>query len=487
MEPEKMKRYLKIIGIASVAGIAGLAVLVFAAEKYTSRPDFCGMRCHTMKSPHLTWLKDKHKTGTHSKIKIDVLCIDCHFAPGEHPTPRAKFKGLGQLFSYLATKEKEVRKRAVVKDAACTTSECHPTDKLFPKKIDYKKAYKTEYQGTLLPFTHKTHSEKSVDGQKLHCSSCHIHSTAGRHFEVPKNLCFLCHFRKSEDNKGRAKCSICHEMSNKPLGAKKDGQDPGDKPAKPITHQSLERSKISCSSCHFELIRGNVDVKKESCSDCHHDPTPEFMKKAEDRKVMHDTHVTKQTARCGNCHQPIEHSEFSYFEAGVRNCSACHPEPHIYQKMLLAGEGGNGIGKFPIAHDPMRANCLSCHTKDGHDEKGRKVRRAEGKACVECHGDKDKENISKQWKADVAEELKTARGLEKEVVAAIEEAKGNVAEANMRKMQGLLKNAQVNLKIVDAGGGVHNKKFAMLLIDSAVQNFEDVLKGLEAVKKSTHQ
>jgi hypothetical protein len=211
------------------------------------------------------------------------------------------------------------------------------------------------------------------------------------------------------------------------------------------------------------------------------------MKKADDRKVMHDTHVTKQTARCGNCHQPIEHSEFSYFEAGVRNCSACHPEPHIYQKMLLAGEGGNGIGKFPIAHDPMRANCLSCHTKDGHDEKGRKVRRAEGKACVECHGDKDKENISKQWKADVAEELKAARGLEKDVIAAIEEAKGNVAEANIRKMRALLKDAQFNLKIVDAGGGVHNKKFAMLLIDSAVQNFEDVLKDLEAVKKSAHQ
>ena len=78
-------------------------------------------------------------------------------------------------------------------------------------------------------------------------------------------------------------------------------------------------------------------------------------------------------------------------------------------------------------------------------------------------------------------------GLEKDVVAAIEEAKGNVAEANFRKMQTLLKDAQMNLKIVDAGGGVHNKKFAMLLIDTAVKNFEDVLKGLEAAKKSANQ
>ena len=487
MEPEEMKRYLKIIGIASVVGIAGLAVLVYAAEKYTSRPDFCGLRCHTMKTPYQTWVKDKHKTGTHSKIKNDVACIDCHFAPGEKPTPRAKFKGLGQLFSYLATKEKEVRKRAVVKDSACTTSECHPKDKLFPKKIDYKKAYKTEYEGNLLPFTHKTHSEKSVDGQKLHCSSCHIHSTAGRHFEVPKELCFLCHFRKSEDNKGRAKCSICHEVSKKPLQAKKPEENPDEKPSKPITHQSLERSKVPCSSCHFELVRGNVDVKKESCFDCHHDPTPELLKKADDRKVMHDTHVTKQTARCVNCHQPIEHKEFSYLDTSIRNCSVCHPEPHIYQKMLLMGVGGKGTAKFPIAHDPMRANCLSCHTKDGFDEKGRKVRRAEGKACVGCHDEKEKEKVAQQWKADVAEDLKAARALEKDVVAAIEEAKGTVAAANIRKMQALLKDAQGNLKIVDAGGGVHNKKFAMLLIDTAVKNFEDVLKGLDAAKKSANQ
>ncbi|MHB1024675.1 MAG: cytochrome c3 family protein [Desulfobacteria bacterium] len=482
-----MKRYLKIIGIASVAGIAGLAVLVYAAEKYTSRAEFCGTRCHTMKNPYQAWVKDKHKTGPHSKIKDDVACVDCHYAPGENSTLRAKFKGLGQLFSYLATKEKEVRKRAVVKDAACTTPECHPKDKLFPKKIEYKKAYKTEYKGKLLPFTHKTHSEKSVEGQKLHCSSCHIHSTAGRHFEVPKDLCFLCHFRKSEDNKGRAKCSICHEVSNKPLEAKKDGQDPDEKPAKPITHQSIEKSKVPCSSCHFELIRGNVDVKKESCLDCHHDPTPELMKKSEDRKAMHDAHVTKQTARCLNCHQPIEHKEFSYLDTAIRNCSTCHPEPHIYQKMLLAGEGGPGIAKFPIAHDPMRTNCQSCHTKDGHDEKGRKVRRAEGKACVECHGDKDKEKIAKQWKADVAEDMKTARDLEKNVVAAIEEAKGKVSETDIAKMRALLKDARVNLKIVDAGGGVHNKKFSMLLIDTAVKNFEDVLKGLETAKKGTHQ
>lgn len=479
-----MGRILKSIGIGVAIFIAGAGLLVYSAEIYTSRPDFCGLQCHPMKSPYDSWRKDKHKTGAHTKIKEDVACVDCHYAPGEKPTLRAKFRGLGQLFTYLATKEKAVRIRAVVKDAACLTSECHPKDNYLIKKIDFKKAYKTDYKGTLKPFTHKTHMEKTIDGQKLHCSSCHIHSSAGRHFEVPRELCFLCHFRKAKDNEGRARCSVCHEVSNKPLQVKKLEGNPEEKGKKPITHQSIEKAKVSCKGCHFELVRGNIDVKKESCLDCHHDPTPEFVKKMDDRKLMHVAHVAKQTARCVNCHQTIEHKEFSYLDAAIRDCATCHPEPHKYEKMLLAGVGGKGVGKFPIAHDPMRTNCLGCHMKDGFDHKGRKVRRADDKACVECHEDKDKAKVSKKWKEDVSEELKTARNLEKEAVAAFEAAKGKVPDKIIRKTNALLKDGQENLKIAEAGGGVHNKKYSILLIDTAVRNFEDVLKEIGTVNNS---
>ena len=43
----------------------------------------------------------------------------------EKPTPKAKFRALGQLFTYLATGEDEVRLRAKVNDLSCTTSDCH--------------------------------------------------------------------------------------------------------------------------------------------------------------------------------------------------------------------------------------------------------------------------------------------------------------------------------------------------------------------------
>ena len=131
----------------------------------------------------------------------------------------------------------------------------------------------------------------------------------------------------------------------------------------------------------------------------------------------------------------------------------------------------------------MKTNCLGCHTKDGHDEKGRKVRVAETKSCVECHADKEMEKQAKKWKRDISEELKVAREVEKEAVAAVEEAKGKLPEAVIKKVLALLKHGQENIRIVDAGGGVHNKKYAILLIDTGVQKFEAVKSEINAANK----
>ena len=104
-------------------------------------------------------------------------------------------------------------------------------------------------------------------------------------------------------------------------------------------------------------------------------------------------------------------------------------------------------------------------------------------SCVECHADKELEKQAKKWKRDVSEELKAAREVEKEAVAAIEEAKGKLSDAVIRKLLALLQDGQENLRIVDAGGGVHNKKFAMLLIETGLQKFESVKSELNAGNK----
>jgi hypothetical protein len=54
----------------------------------------------------------------------------------------------------------------------------------------------------------------------------------------------------------------------------------------------------------------------------------------------------------------------------------------------------------------------------------------------------------------------------------------------IRKTEALLKDGRENLRIAEAGGGVHNKKYSILLIDTAVKNFEDILKELGTVNKS---
>ena len=243
--------------IAIIVIAAGVLAALLTAEHYTGSPEFCGLKCHIMKPNYDTWKKDKHSQPDKKTGKI-TGCIDCHYKPGEKPTPKAKFRGLGQLFSYLATGDKEVRKRPSVSDLSCTTALCHPMDKLLVQQIDYKKKYETKYKGNLKAFEHKTHLEKVIDGQKLQCTSCHLHQTRGKHFEVPKELCFICHFRKAKENEGRAKCSVCHEIPEKPLQlVTSDVQGGKDKPKRPITHEILEKEKVACNRCHIEMIMGS--------------------------------------------------------------------------------------------------------------------------------------------------------------------------------------------------------------------------------------
>lgn len=463
----------------SVAAVGALTVLL-AAEKYTGRSEFCGTQCHIMKPNYQTWKNDKHSKPDKETGKI-TGCIDCHYKPGEKPTPKAKFRGLGQLFSYLATGDKEVRKRPTVSDLSCTTSTCHPLDKLLVKQIDYKKKYETKYKGTLKMFTHKTHLEKPIEGQKLQCTSCHMHQARDKHFDVPREACFLCHFRKGKENEGRSKCAVCHEIPEKPLQAKKDANEPAsdDKPKKPITHKSLEQAKVACNSCHMEMIRGSSALKVDLCLECHHDASPELMAKIGNRQLMHQEHVTKQTARCFQCHETIEHKKTSYLDAGVTNCAACHPEPHFYTKKLLAGEGAHGIKeKYPSLMHAFGTNCNGCHKQDGHDLKGNKVVKGSNRACAQCHHNDPKyEKQTVQWVKDIADALAEAKQSEKKTLDAVEEIKGKIPAKSAAK----LKQAQENLRVASAGGGVHNKKFAMLLIDMAQQGFEEVLAEIKSL------
>jgi hypothetical protein len=471
--PKKRHWLIWLLVVGAILAVIGLTTIL-AAEKYTSRAEFCGLTCHIMKPNWETYKNDKH-------FKKNVLCIDCHYAPGEKITPKAKFRGLGQLFSYLGFGDKEVRKRPEVSDLSCSTSNCHPKEKFYDKKIDYKKTYQLKYKGDLKPFVHKTHFEKLIDGQKMHCSTCHMHSARDKHLDVPMAICFICHLRNAPENQGRAKCSVCHTVPTKVLKAKTADPASSNEPKKPITHETLEKQKVSCSSCHMEMIRVPLKIKADYCLECHHDASPEMLAKGANKKLMHEEHVAKQKARCTQCHETIVHKKINYLDAAIENCSICHAKPHLYTKKLLTSEEIPGVKeKFPSQMHEFGVNCLGCHKKDGRDEKGNQVKVGSDKACVNCHNGVAKYGtMTKQWKDDVKEALAEVKKSEQKTIEAITEAKGKVPAKAYNAALAKLNAGQESLRTAAAGGGAHNKKLAMWMIDMAQQSFDEAQAALK--------
>ena len=306
----------------------------------------------------------------------------------------------------------------------------------------------------------------------MHCTTCHQHETEKKHFEVSKEKCFLCHFKNTEFNVERSKCSLCHVIPTKPLQKqKKEGEAKPDE--KPLTHQSLEEAKVPCWSCHLQLVKGKGAIKEEKCLDCHDNEKP-IIKEVSNKKLMHREHVAGQNASCFNCHETIEHNKEADFIDPVREaCSACHPDHHIYQKMLLLGEGRKGVPKMPALMSEVKTNCLGCHM-DERLVKGEKVAQGTGKTCAACHTEKH-EAMAKEWKDKATEELKNAKEVEKEALDVITSAKGKVSEEKLKEAMAMLKEGQESMHIVEYGGGVHNKKYSVMLLDAAMNNFEDAI------------
>lgn len=141
--------------------------LVSAAEYVTSRPGFCA-NCHNMTPYYDSWVEDAHS-------KKGIICVDCHYAPGELHTLKAKLRGLSQVTSYLGGSLGGSRLRAHVDSASCMTSDCHPPGSFETKPLTFPKPLpgSDEHNSSLLkPFTHEKHLGELSTGQDLECASC---------------------------------------------------------------------------------------------------------------------------------------------------------------------------------------------------------------------------------------------------------------------------------------------------------------------------
>src|SRR5690348_7395481 len=109
-----LKRFFFTVLVVIILG----AALVATAEHKTGQPQFCAS-CHIMTPYYESWQKDRHGG------KLEVACVECHYAPGEQNTINAKLRGLSQVASYFSGRYGASRPRAHVDNQSCLTSKCH--------------------------------------------------------------------------------------------------------------------------------------------------------------------------------------------------------------------------------------------------------------------------------------------------------------------------------------------------------------------------
>ncbi len=492
--------------------LSGLFILIVSGEVFsvsqetTTRSEgsvqeipqpqgFCGY-CHILTYPAI--FEKSHKTWQNG-IHASVGCVECHYPPDmAEKTDPAKPTEItmnnvhipvmspGHL-SYLELGSETIKTIPTIINDSCMTTTCHgkPDDPFKTKKLKFTEK---------VSFVHEPHflEKNQIEGQKVNCTTCHQHETDAKHFEVTQATCHLCHFANTKFNQGRARCELCHELPGKPIKAA-EGSD-----TKDITHQMLKESGVTCSSCHFDLIQGSGETKvepffeggvlktilvqgagrfkKESCLNCH--DQVKYLKDANAKKLMHETHVTSKNARCFDCHQPIRHAKGDLNKPTPADCSACHQTPHRYQRLLAAGEEREGIPSIP---DPMfkaRTNCLGCHVEQELNHKGQTVMKASSQACVRCHT-KDYEQMFGLWKREVSGELERALRLEKEATEAFDKHKPQLEQEKLDTVRSLFRTGRENLDIVRFGNGIHNAKYSIELLDAAMTDFKDMIAYLE--------
>ena len=77
-------------------------------------------------------------------------------------------------------------------------------------------------------------------------------------------------------------------------------------------------------------------------------------------------------------------------------------------------------------------------------------------------------------------EVKEAKEIEQEALDVLEGAKATLSEDKLAEAQQMLAEGRQNINIVQFGNGVHNKKYSLLLIDAAINKYDELIEYVEA-------
>ncbi len=447
-----------------------------------------------MAEQYASWKDSKHFARNNEKGE-EAGCVDCHTLPGEETSMKQKYRGLRHLAAYLYDRDAHLPIRPVVEDGSCLRSGCHVKTAFQDKEIKY-----TEKS----IFKHKAHFENEMlEGQELSCDDCHIKSSAKEHFEVPKEICFTCHFKPGglqavqkkpgparlirasfsqeptiDFNQGANKCALCHTVPTKSLQAQLSADDAA---KKPITHRTLETAGVPCESCHLHQVEGRDEIKTGECLDCHN-ASKELFAKGKDERLMHDTHVAARRADCLDCHQPVDHGakdKKAYLDQARADCLQCHDDQHRFQQILLTGAPvSESVSPVAGLMDGVATNCAGCHVKEKHAG-GLTVMTGSGEACAACHTPEHRKMLD-DWKKTLESEVRVVAEVEVEAREALEAAAGKLSEAKLKDAREMIAAGQELLNVVRVGNGVHNKKYSIMILDEAIANFEDTIDLLDS-------
>ncbi len=382
--PSRWRRRIKRLGLGLAVIMVVMAVALIAADYYTARPAFC-RSCHIIEPYYQSWTRDTHGST------LTVVCIECHYAPGEHHTIRAKFRGLSQAVSYFSGRFGSSRPRAHVSDASCLTSECHGNGDYLNKALFV--------------------SEPRTEARLVNGREVGIERTPTVSFEHSKHLQVAARLAETakaiEQTTARLKTALGEDGAYAYLANVAVSVDPVlDREAriretlKQIDSAAVEADALAWG--RLEHLKTRLEqLNGLTCTACHAYDASGQQHQAVDRQVCFTCHFSHETfnqgtGECLRCHevptrqiavhgwtttQPaagmMDHQEI------VRrniNCSICHAD-------VVKGHGEVTIRECSRCHDQERyTSGFAERTTKEIEEYHRVHVAAQHARCGDCHG-----------------------------------------------------------------------------------------------------
>lgn len=353
----RLRRWLTRLGITALVLVVIGVALTAVAEHRTSKPEFCGS-CHIMEPYYASWHADFHGG------KLEVACVDCHYAPGERTTFHAKLRGLSQVASYFSGRYGTSRPRARVDNHSCLTSKCHGDQAFMDKPIPV---------GTV-KFTHANHLRLHVDKQRA--TEAELKGLS----QVLEQLLGQEHFGQFAE---AAREAVPAQARDDRLVQLVRDWGANVEPAQLSTFARLQHRQVRIAQL--------ADLQ---CTNCHSYVAPNPEAKPGTGRAHH---FTVKTTTCYTCHFTNE-----AFNTGTASCLLCHTLPTkeipVHQELATAADPklqAPGLTKEPIRMDHQailkrKVNCIACHA-DVASENSTVTRRD----CERCH---DRPEYFRQWK-----------------------------------------------------------------------------------------